>query len=155
MNDPVSYRFELVNEYPLQFVGIRVRFFSSFSTITDLDDETEYELRPGTRIEKKTRLICKYRGEYKVGIKEIEIQDFFRLFRIKYRNKECIRAVVKPQLTITDRLCDLELTDAVRASVQNKNEPDVLSREYIPGDDRRYINWIRQCSFLQKTRYSR
>ena len=36
VNEPVGYRFILVNEYPLQFVGIRVRFFSSFSTITDL-----------------------------------------------------------------------------------------------------------------------
>ena len=94
VNEPVRYHFALVNEYPLQFVSIRVRFFSSFSSITDLDDATEYELKPKSRIEKKTRLICRYRGEYEVGIKEIEIEDYFRLFRIRYKNKECIHAVV-------------------------------------------------------------
>ena len=141
VNEPVDYRFILVNEYPLQFVGIRVRFFTSFSSITDLDDETEYELRPGTRIEKETRLICRYRGEYRIGIKEIEIQDFFRLFRIRYKNKECIRAVVKPQLIKTDRIGDVVLSDAVKHSLQDRSEMDVTSREYIPGDDMRFVNW--------------
>ena len=141
VNEPVNYRFALVNEYPLQFVGIRVRFFTGFSTITDLDDATEYELRPNTRIEKETRLICRYRGEYEIGIREIEIQDFFRLFRLKYRNKECIHAVVKPQLIKTDKLGDIKLSDAVRESSQSKSELDIISREYVPGDDRRFINW--------------
>lgn len=116
VNEPVRYRFALVNECPLQFVSIRVRFFSSFSSITDLDDETEYELRPHTRIEKETRLICRYRGEYEIGIREIEIQDYFRLFRIRYRNKECIHAVVKPQLIMTDTLGDIALCDMKRSA---------------------------------------
>ncbi len=141
VNEPVHYRFALVNEFPLQFVGIRVRFFSSFSSITDLDDATEYELRPNTRIEKETRLICKYRGEYEIGIKAIEIQDYFRLFRIKYRNKEFIHAVVKPQLLKIDSLGGIELSDAVRESQLTMSELDITSREYVPGDDRRFINW--------------
>lgn len=141
VNEPVRYHFSLVNEYPLLFCGIRVNFFSSFSTITGLDSETEYELQPHTRIEKETNLICKYRGEYEVGIKEIEIQDFFRLFRIRYKNKECVHAVVKPQLLKIEKLGEIELSDAVRNSERNKSELDVLSREYIAGDDRRLINW--------------
>lgn len=141
VNEPVHYRFALVNEFPLQFVGIRVRFFSSFSSITDLDDATEYELRPNSRIEKETRLVCKYRGEYEIGIKAIEIQDYFRLFRIKYRNKEFIHAVVKPQLLKIDSLGGIELSDAVRESQCTMSELDITSREYVPGDDRRFINW--------------
>lgn len=141
VNEPVRYRFALVNEYPLQFVSIRVRFFSGFSSITGLDDDTEYELRPHARIEKETMLICKYRGEYEIGIKEIEIQDFFRLFRLKYRNRECIHAVVRPQLLRIDSIGEIALSDAVRESAHHRSEPDVLSREYVPGDDRRYINW--------------
>lgn len=141
VNEPVHYRFALVNEYPLQFVGIRARFFSSFSSITDLDDAAEYELKPNTRIEKETRLICKYRGEYEIGIKEIEIQDYFRLFRIRYRNKECIHAVVKPQLVKIDALGGITLSEAVRECRSRKNEPDIISRAYIPGDDSRFINW--------------
>ena len=141
VNEPVRYRFALMNESLLQFVGIRVRFFSDLSAITDLDDEAEYELRPGTRIEKETRLICRYRGEYDVGIKEIEIQDFFRLFRIRYRNKECIHAVVRPMLPKTEKLGGIELSDAVKESDRSRSELDIISREYVPGDDRRFVNW--------------
>ncbi len=141
VNEPADYRFALVNEYPLLFVGIKVRFFTGFSTITDLDSDTEYELKPHTRTEKQTRLICKYRGEYEIGIKEIEIQDFFRLFKIRYKNKECIHAVVKPQLIKTDSLGGIELSDAVKESERGRSEPDIISREYVPGDDRRFINW--------------
>lgn len=153
VNEPVHYRFALVNEYPLQFAGIRVRFFSSFSSITDLDDETEYELKPHSRIEKETKLICRYRGEYEIGIKAIEIQDYFRLFRFRYKNKECIHAVVKPQLIQTDSLGGIVLSDAVRESERMHSEPDVLSREYVSGDDRRLINWsqsARTCSLMTR-----
>ena len=140
VNEPADYRFALVNEYPLRFVGIKVRFFTEFSTITDLDSDTEYELAPRTRTEKQTKMICRYRGEYNIGIKEIEIQDFFRLFRLRYRNKECIHAVVKPQLIKTDRLGGIELSYAVKESERGRSELDIISREYVPGDDRRFIN---------------
>lgn len=145
VNEPTRYHFSLVNEYPLLFTGIRVDFFSSFSIITGLDSDTEYELQPDTRIEKETNLICKYRGEYEVGIKEIEIQDHFRLFRIKYRNKECIHAVVRPQLIKIDKLGEIELSDAVRNSEHNRSELDILSREYVQGDDQRLINWTQSA----------
>ena len=141
VNEPVRYRFSLVNECPLVFAGIRVKFFSSFSRITTLDDEPEYELQPKTRIERETNLICRYRGEYDVGIKEIEMQDYFRLFRITYKARQRVQAVVKPQLLKLDRIGGIELADAVRASEHNRTELDVLSREYVSGDDRRLINW--------------
>ena len=141
VNEPVRYRFSLVNECPLVFAGIRVKFFSSFSRITSLDDEPEYELQPKTRIEKETSLICRYRGEYDVGIKEIEMQDYFRLFRITYKARQRVQAVVRPQLIKLESIGGIELADAVRTSEQNKSELDILSREYVPGDDRRLINW--------------
>lgn len=141
VDEVVRYHFMLVNECPLLFVGIRVKFFSGFSSITTLDDEPEYELMPGTRIERQTNLICHYRGEYKIGIKDIEIQDYFRLFKIRYKNKECVRAVVKPRLLKIERLGKTELSDAARQSEQNKTELDVISRKYVSGDDQRLINW--------------
>lgn len=141
VNEPVKYRFSLVNESRVLFSGIRVRYFSDFSTITAFADEPQYELMPGMRIEKETTLICKYRGEYDIGIKEIEIEDYFRLFRIRYKNRECVHAVVKPQLVKTDRIGGIELSEIMRESYKNASEPDVLSREYIQGDDRRFINW--------------
>ena len=48
---------------------------------------------------------------------------------------------MKPQLIKTDRLGDIELSDAVKKSDRDRSEPDITSRAYVPGDDRRYINW--------------
>lgn len=141
VNEPVKYKFSLVNECPLLFAGIRVRYFSDFSKVTDFSDEPQYELMPDSRIQKQTTLICKYRGEYDIGIKEIEIEDYFRLFKIRYKNKECVHAVVKPQLVKTGKIGEIELSEAVSDTFNKKTEPDVLSREYTMGDDRRFINW--------------
>ena len=141
-NHTVPFYFTLINEYHFGFCGIRVRFFSSFSTISGLDDGVEYELLPGTGITKQTNLVCKYRGEYEVGIKSVEIQDYFQLLHLSYHNKETLRVIVKPNLVkLNDLKCmDLSQTMA-RETMVNPTEADVLVREYEPGDDVRQMNW--------------
>ena len=84
---PAPFYFTLQNESFFTFSGVRVIFYSSFSTISGLSDTVEYELKPRSGIKKETRLLCRYRGEYDVGIKSIVFQDFFRLFTVTYRNR--------------------------------------------------------------------
>ena len=141
-NHTVPFFFTLMNEYWFGFAGIRVRFFSSFSAISGLDDGTEYELLPKTGVTKQTSLVCKYRGEYEVGIKSVEIQDYFRLIRLSYHNKETLRVIVKPNLVELTNLKSIDLSQTMaRESMQNQTEPDVLVRNYEPGDDVRQMNW--------------
>lgn len=140
VNETVPFHFSLQNEHLLLFAGIRVFFFSTFSSITGLDDKTEYELLPHTGIQKDTKLVCHYRGEYDVGIKGIEIQDYFRLFRFTYK-KESVNAVVKPQLVRLEHLGTMELANVNRDSNSKNLELDVVSREYAFGDEPRLINW--------------
>ena len=141
-NQPAVFHFILQNESPVLFASVRVRFYSSFSSISGLDDKTEYELHPYSGIRRETSLVCKYRGEYEVGIKTIEVSDFFRLFTVSYRNREPLKVRVRPNII---RLAELKSSDvilrAVRDSKVNPSEPDVLMREYIAGDDPRLINW--------------
>lgn len=94
VNQKIPFFFRLVNEYWFSFVGVKVRFYSSFSTIEGLSDDIEYELLPGTDIKKETGIICRYRGEYKVGIKYVEIQDFLRLFKFSYHNPETLGVIM-------------------------------------------------------------
>ena len=97
-NQPLPFYFILKNEYFFGFSSVRVYFFSSFSTITDLDDGVEYELLPKTGIRKNTNVVCKYRGEYEVGIKSIEVRDYFGLFKRRFNNKETLHVIVKPDV---------------------------------------------------------
>jgi len=144
VDDAVPYSFRLINEFPLPFVGIRVRFFSPFSTINELNDKTEYELMPHTGITRETTIVCHYRGEYEIGIKEVEIQDFFRLFKIKYKNAECRRVIVNPKLVVLENLGSFETIS--QDSNNNLSKLDIVSREYIQGDDVRFINWNQTAS---------
>ena len=79
---PVPYYFTLHNEDYLTFSGIKTEFFSSFSTIGGLEQNLEYELLPKEKLTRETKLICKYRGEYNIGIKRLEYTDYLRLFKI-------------------------------------------------------------------------
>lgn len=141
-NQMVPFYFTLQNEDYFTYSGVRVSFFSSFCAIHDLEDNVEYELLPGTGIRRETSLVCRYRGEYEVGIEKVRIQDCFRLFQITYRNRETLRVMVKPNRVQLSGLKSVEdLLAAAEESCQRKAEPDVLVRKYVPGDDIRQMHW--------------
>ncbi len=136
------FYFTLQNEDYFTHSGVKTGFFSDFSYIGGLDQGTEYELMPQTGIKKETILVCKYRGEYEVGIKSVTVTDYLRLFSITFKNKETLKVQVSPRLEI---LNVSDRPDLIVASSDNpprdKKVPDILVREYIPGDDVRMINW--------------
>ncbi|MCR4653561.1 MAG: DUF58 domain-containing protein [Eubacterium sp.] len=141
-NRKVPFYLSLVNDSLFAYVGIRVRFYSSFSSITGLDDNIEYELSPKSGMKKQTEIICKYRGEYEVGIKRIEVQDYFRLFRLSYFNKEPIKATVRPDYFDPDQLRSIDIAAATTKEKEFLDTTmDVLVRPYENGDDIRQINW--------------
>lgn len=138
----VPFYFTLKNEYHFGFCSIKVCFYSSFSDISGLDDDTEYELLPKSGIKKHTQLVCRYRGEYEVGIKTVEIVDFFRLIRIRYKNKEPLRVFVRPDLIKLPAVLSLDDSQNMfRNSLINPSIPDTDVRKYCDGDDIRMINW--------------
>ncbi len=141
-NHRTDFYFTLQNESLLAFAGIRVLFYSDYSTIDGLDDRIEYELAPHSGIRKQTGLICRYRGEYEVGIRTIIVTDLFRLFSISYKNKEPLRVTVRPDIVKLSALNDrADIITSARDIGTDMTEPDVLVREYAPGDDRRMIHW--------------
>lgn len=136
------FYFTLQNEGFMTFAGIRVFFYVTFSTISGLEDATEYELPPHTGIKKQTELVCRYRGEYEVGIKKIVVADFFRLFSIPYKNREPLIVRVKPDLVhLTNLRAEQKTSFAAKDSNLRHLEPDVIVREYVPYDDPRLIHW--------------
>ena len=140
---PIPYYFTLPNESFFAFSSLRVKMFSGTSYVTDLPENESYEMLPGDSDTYHTKLICKYRGEYEVGVKEVEITDFLELFRFRYRVKDSFRAVVFPRLLQLDEIGtmdDLAQFSEWEASGQ-KEEPDVVTRDYVAGDAIRYIHW--------------
>lgn len=138
----VPFYFILKNEFPFGFSSIRVRFFSDLSDILELDDDEEYELQPKTGIKKNTKVLCKYRGEYEVGIQSIEITDYFCLLKRKFNNKETLRVIVKPAIIELTELKTLNPNGKMtKESAFHPTHPDVLVRRYEEGDDIRFVDW--------------
>lgn len=170
--EPVPYYFVLQNEYLLNFCHISIGTYSTFSHIDELSgDNTEdvarrsaqkkkktgknrkdvhkkesstiYELLPGENVRFDTTLICRYRGDYFVGIKEITIVDFFRLFKITYHVPEPLGAMVSPRIIKLEALKSVpELALSAYKENQNlKTDFDASVREYVPGDPLKGIHW--------------
>lgn len=141
--EPMDYSFVLQNEGFCPFASISINLFSSFSTVEDLPGDKEYELLPGDRYTFQTRMICKYRGEYEVGVKEIVMTDFFRLLKIRYKIPGTIKALVSPRIIRVESLHSIaDMTMLMqKESLRERTEPDILVRDYLPGDAPRQIHW--------------
>ncbi len=137
-----NYFFTFQNGVFYSFAGVKIRFYSSFSSILDLDDDKEYELLPKTRITKETKALCKYRGEYEIGIKYLEMTDYLRLFKFKYVPKETLRVIVKPNIVHLEELRTIDTKRFLpRQSFVNPTDPDNEVRDYVPGDSVKMIHW--------------
>lgn len=142
VNTPTPFFFTMQNGAFFTFSGIKLNFHSSFSTITGLDGNQEYELSPFTEITKETQLVCKYRGHYDVGVKSFEITDFLRLFKIRFSLKDSLNEIVNPYLAEISSLKGFDSAKFLpRNSYSNPTETDCEVRDYVPGDSLRRIHW--------------
>ena len=138
----VPYYFVLKNESWFAFAGIKVFFFSDFSYVEELPEEIEYELLPGEQYKYETSFVCKYRGEYEVGIKEIVISDFWGLFSIKSAIRGAKKVIVAPKLIQLDELKSvMDISAMMQRDNLQTTELDAVTREYAAGDALKQINW--------------
>lgn len=138
----VPYYFVLKNESRFAFASIKISFYSDFSYVEELPEEIEYELLSGEEYKYKTSFVCKYRGEYEVGIKDIIVTDFFKMFRVRCPVQESKKVIAAPRLIHID---ELKSVPDISAMMQRDNsrttELDIVTREYAAGDTLKQINW--------------
>ena len=139
---PAPYFFVLQNDDRFAYTGIRVRMHSVFSYAEDSFDNTEYDLLPKDSAVCETRLVCKYRGEYEIGVKEVVLTDFFRLFRLRYTVSGQIKASVSPRIVLLSELKSIaDLPMILQKDISSDTEPDIPVRDYGEGDSLKQIHW--------------
>ena len=139
---PTPYSFILQNEDYFAYSSISVKMHSSFSYAEESFENVEYELLPGDKSICETKIICKYRGEYEIGVKEVILTDFFRLFRLHYAVSGQIKAVVFPKIVQLQELKSIaDLPMLVQRDTSGSREPDILVRDYVEGDSLKQIHW--------------
>lgn len=141
--EPMPYYFSLKNETPLAFASLRITMFDGLSKVLDVAENKEYQLLPEEKYVYETKIICFYRGEYEVGVKEIVITDFLRLFQFKYKNPGTIKALVYPRLLHLASVKGLEdeINALTREYPLEQTRMDVVTRDYIAGDALKQIHF--------------
>ncbi len=141
----VPYRLILANEDFIPFTNITLHYFSDMVTIKECNDVRNLYLLPHQVFHVDTKMYCKYRGTYEVGVKSVSVTDFLGLFTITYPMMAQVR------LTAMPRILPLELLKTELQKKDPKNTlfylsrlqelPDYELRPYRPGDQHKYIHW--------------
>ena len=64
------------------------------------------------------------------------------MFKRRFNNKETLRVIVKPDVVQLTSLKSVRSDKMkTRESTYNPSRPDILVREYVPGDDVRFMHW--------------
>jgi len=140
----VDYYFYLGNEDKFLYSGIKVYFLHDKSFIIGLDETKEYCLMPGEQQDIKTKLCCKYRGQYFVGIQSFVITDYLHLFNITYAINSQLPVTVLPKIvkwTNADVIEEDKDEKNTISSVIKGDQIDVKVRKYSTGDSIRQIHW--------------
>lgn len=143
----VPYRLILANEDVIPFSNITLNYFADRVTFRDgkLTDTKHLCLSAREHIQVDTRMYCKYRGTYAVGVKSVTVTDFFGLFTITYPMREQIRVTVRPRILPLEALtAGMQKRDPKKnlfSVAKLQNLPDYEVRSYQPGDSRKYIHW--------------
>lgn len=140
----VPYSFVLSNEDRITYCDIRITFENVVSGIDNINPDESYCLLPETQINRRTTMVCRYRGKYQVGISRIRVTDFLGLFSITYRCPQTVNAVVLPMVIHLDKLAygpkseeeEREQELSVREEI-----PNMQIRQYNRGDSMRRIHW--------------
>ena len=141
--EAVPYYFVLQNEDWFSFAAVRVRMYEDFSYVEDVPGHREYELLPGENFRYDTFLVCKYRGTYPVGVREVTVKDFLGLLSFRYKLRDGFEAIVRPKLIRMEHLKSLKDVEPLFSPVGGtaKTEYDLSVRKYENGDSLRRIHW--------------
>lgn len=139
----VPYYFVLQNEDRFSFASVSIKMHSDFSYVEDVPEGDEYELLPNENFRYDTYLVCKYRGIYEVGIREVEIKDFLGFGKLKYHPVGNFEAIVQPKIVKKSSLKCLEDMDSsvLLETRSGQKEYDMSVRKYKEGDSMRRIHW--------------
>lgn len=86
----------------------------------------------------------KYRGEYRLGLREAVIFDLLGIFRFRLRLSPAVTAVIAPRrLTVGQNgaLCSDDYDSARTRMSFFENNTFSAVREYVEGDPLRYVHW--------------
>ncbi len=144
-NDTINYKFSIYNNDLFLYPYISINFYGSDTLFSKQFQTKSFSLLP---LKKKTYsfdLTCKYRGDYMVGVKTIEFEDYLGIFKITYKPEITKIITVNPQLVKLDSLYIKTNYLSESHSLLNNQYEDITTisdtRKYAYGDSLKKIHW--------------
>lgn len=141
----LPYEVTFQNHDRIPYTHIKVHFYEENSKVIASQTIKEYDLLPGDEKQLKSQLQCFYRGNYEVGVKNIEITDFFNLVKMTYPAEWPLRLTVLPRVVKLRQLgiaASEEDPKTTRFSLGTQMEPlENQVRKYEIGDAFKAVHW--------------
>jgi hypothetical protein len=124
---------------------LSVAFFGSRTIFTEQFKKIDLSLKPKQERSFTFELDCRYSGNYEIGVDTIEIEDFFGLFKFKYKVPFPLSIIVYPRVIHLDRFkLKTDFTSESYSAIQSRHE-DIGSindvRKYAFGDNLKKVHW--------------
>lgn len=143
--DKINFIFSINNEDFFIYPYIRVSFYGAQTIFENQVQVENFSLTPFSGRNYAFELKCNYRGNYEVGINSIEFDDFFGLFKFRFRIFEPKYVTVYPRIVYLEkfRLKTDYMSEA--HSMLNSRDEDMTTisdvRKYQYGDNLKRIHW--------------
>lgn len=162
----LPYEVTFQNHDRIPYTNIKAHFYEENSEVAASQTMKEYDLLPGDEKKLESQLQCFYRGNYEVGVKNIEVTDFLNLIKVTYSAEWPLRLTVLPRVVKLNSLGiaaseeDPKSTRFVIGSGSQMESLENQMRVYQPGDTFRTVHWkasakkgellVRQPNYLIK-----
>ncbi|MAG13613.1 MAG: hypothetical protein CMN78_03340 [Spirochaetales bacterium] len=148
--EKLDYRLIVFNRSFLPIPSITISFENVSPAMEVQLPDYEATITAGRAHDRTYEIACPYRGEYTIGVKEVIVRDFFRMFTLKKKFKP-------EKFTVYPRVVELERFYPVATEVEGSGkdasagmlpDPTLFQelREYREGDSIRHIYWKKYAS---------
>lgn len=143
--DKVTLTVNITNRSFFILPYISISFLNDKGGVIQKHKINNISLQPFSKREISIDYIYKYRGDFKLGVSTIEVQDFLGIFKVILKNKTPLYITVYPQIIDIDEfyLSSGYLSDNVSSIGGGKEDISTIEEinKYNYGDSLRKIHW--------------
>jgi hypothetical protein len=143
--DKVTFTVNITNRSFFILPYISISFLNDKGGVIQKHKINNISLQPFSNREVSIDYIYKYRGDFKLGVSTIEVQDFLGIFKFTLKNKKLLYITVYPQIIDIDEfyLSSGYLSDNVSSIGGGQEDISTIEEinKYNYGDSLRKIHW--------------
>lgn len=143
--DKVTFTVNITNRSFFILPYISISFLNDKGGVIQKHKINNISLQPFSKREISIDYIYKYRGDFKLGVSTIEVQDFLGIFKVILKNKTPLYITVYPQIIDIDEfyLSSGYLSDNVSSIGGGQEDISTIEEinKYNYGDSLRKIHW--------------